>query len=176
MDWSILNIFNKADFNTLMLALAITGWILNHYYPTSIWFLGGAILCSIYCMIRLCVFIYKWVIAKRHIKKDEKYKKEIREKNAQNQRLQAQYAYDRLSMEGKLLLSEIVRIGEKSCYSDVYIIRNKLEHYSLVSQLYHLRYSDNVIASWISVDDGQDSYCVNIRSPLNLIVEEGLNN
>ena len=105
----------------------------------------------------------------------KKYEKEIQEQEAQAQRLQAQYAYDRLSKEGKQLLSEIVRIGEKSSYSDVYIIRGKYEHFSLKSQLDDLCYSDNVITSWISVDDGQDSYCVYIKSPLNLILEESLN-
>ena len=35
MDWSFLDIFKKADFNTLMFSIAVTGWILFYIYQKT---------------------------------------------------------------------------------------------------------------------------------------------
>ena len=42
MDWSFLDIFKKADFNTLMFSIAVTGWILFYIYPENIYMLTAA--------------------------------------------------------------------------------------------------------------------------------------
>ena len=68
MDWSFLDIFKKADFNTLMFSIAVTGWILFYIYPENIYMLTAAILCSIYSVARFVVFSFKSYKRKKIIK------------------------------------------------------------------------------------------------------------
>ena len=81
MDWSFLNIFKKADFNTLMFSIAVTGWILLCIYPEFIYIRIAAILCSIYCVSRFVVFLFKSNQEKKIIKAnrlyDEKQEKKL---------------------------------------------------------------------------------------------------
>ena len=98
MDWSFLNIFKKADFNTLMFSIAVTGWILLCIYPENIYILISAILCSIYCVARLVVFLFKSNQEKKIIEANRLYDEQQERKQIQEKRLQAQYVYDVLKL------------------------------------------------------------------------------
>ena len=168
MDWSFLNIFKKADFNTLMFSIAVTGWILLCIYPENIYILISAILCSIYCVARLVVFLFKSNQEKKIIEANRLYDEQQERKQIQEKRLQAQYVYDRLSKE---LFSRIVKTATKSSYSDVYILQGMNSCSQVVAQLSNILYGDNMINSWVSIDETSENVCIYIKSPLNEIIE-----
>ncbi len=64
MDWGFLDIFKKAEFNSLMLSVAITGWIM-YYFKIQDYVFGIAILASSYCLIRLFVYCYQIISENR---------------------------------------------------------------------------------------------------------------
>ena len=171
MDWSFLNIFKKADFNTLMFSIAVTGWILLRIYPENIYILISAILCSIYCVARLVVFLFKSYQGKKTIEASRLYDKQQEEKKIRDKKLQAQYVYDRLSQESKELFSSIVKTATKSSYSDVYILQGMNSCSQVVAQLSNILYGDNMINSWVSIDETSENVCIYIKSPLNEIIE-----
>lgn len=171
MDWSFLNIFKKADFNTLMFSIAVTGWILLCIYPENIYILISAILCSIYCVARLVVFLFKSNQEKKIIEANRLYDEQQERKQIQEKRLQAQYVYDRLSQESKELFSRIVKTATKSSYSDVYILQGMNSCSQVVAQLSNILYGDNMINSWVSIDETSENVCIYIKSPLNEIIE-----
>ena len=171
MDWSFLNIFKKADFNTLMFSIAVTGWILLCIYPENIYILISAILCSIYCVARLVVFLFKSNQEKKIIEANRLYEEQQERKQIQEKRLQAQYVYDRLSQESKELFSRIVKTATKSSYSDVYILQGVNSCSHIVSQLRTVLYGDSMINSWVSMDENSENLCIYIKSPLNEIIE-----
>lgn len=120
MDWGFLDIFKKAEFNTLMLSVAITGWILYLLVPTSIYILGTAILSSAYCVIRLVVYTYQYFSVKcankRYDaqKKKEKIEKEAERKEARN--IEISRMFEGLKDENKKLLAFVFLKGEKDSF------------------------------------------------------------
>ena len=175
MDWSFLNIFKRADFNTLMFSLAIMGWIMFYLYPDIIYFIIIAITCSVYCIARFVVHLYNAYQIYQINKANAKYNQELKDKRAHDMELQAQFVYDRLSPNDQKLMQEIIRKGEKSSFPDVYIIKDKLSNCMFISQVQMILFSDDMISNWISINESSDSYSINIKSPLNLIIESQLN-
>ncbi len=174
MDWSFLNIFKRADFNTFMFSLAVTGWIMLYYYPDIIYLKMLAILCSVYCIARLIVYLYNVYQTKEVKKANTRYDEEQKDKKAHDRGLQAQLVYDRLSFDNQKLLQEVVCKGEKSCYSNVYIIKDKISNCMFISQLEMMLYNDDMINNWICIKESQDSYSIHITPPLNSIIESQL--
>lgn len=168
MSWSFLNIFKKADFNTLMFSIAVTGWILFFIYPENIYILMAAILCSTYCVSRLIIYSFKSYWKK---KKGETNRRNEEKQEKLDQRLEAQYVYDRLSEENKELFFSIINTSTKSVYSNVYILHGDQSRYPILSQLKHLLYSDKLIASWVIVDMTKECVSISIKYPLNEIFE-----
>lgn len=171
MDWSFLNIFKKADFNTLMFSVAITSWILLYIYPRYFYILITALLCSIYCVSRFAVYLFNSYQKKKIEKANMLYDQQQKENKIRANKLQAQYVYDRLSEDSKELFSEIVRSATKSSFSDVYILQGLEPCSYIVSQLRCILYSDNMINSWVSIDETMGGVIINIKSPLNEIIE-----
>ena len=80
MNINIPDIFKKAEFNTLMLSGAITGWVLFVFFPENIYVTGIAVLCSAYCAIRFCVFLYNKIhqcVLKNNERKERKEMQQI---------------------------------------------------------------------------------------------------
>ena len=175
MDWSFLNIFKRADFNTLMFSLAVTGWILLYFHPDIIYFKIIALLCSIYCISRFIVHLYNAYQIRKVNKANAKYDQEQNVKRTHDRELQAQFVYDRLSRNDQELLQEVINKSEKSCYPDVYIIKDKLSNCMFISQVQMILFGDDMINSWISINESSDSYSIIIKSPLNSIIESKLN-
>lgn len=175
MDWSFLNILKNAEFNTLMFAAAATCWILYHYHPNNEWYLGVALLCTLYCFARIVVYIYKLLSFKAQAKRTREYNKQKEEKIALDNRRQAHYVYDRMGVETQNILKNIVKTGDVSIYSDVYILRNKLEYCIMIQNLNSYLYSDNLMGEWVSIDENSDAYCVHIKYPLNDIINDCIN-
>ena len=171
MDWSFLNIFKKADFNTLMFSIAVTGWILLCIYPEIIYIRIAAILCSIYCVSRFVVFLFKSNQEKKIIKANRIHAELQERKKIQEKRQQAQYAYDRLSKESKELFSSIVKTATKSSYSDIYMLQDMNSCFEIISKLRTILHRDSVIESWVSIDERSENICIYIESPLNEIIE-----
>lgn len=116
MDWGFLDIFKKAEFNTLMLAVAITGWILYLLVPMNIYILGAAILASAYCVIRLIVYTYQYFSVKRANKRYEEQKKK-EEESKQSERREARNIeisrmFEGLKEESKNSLAYILLKGK----------------------------------------------------------------
>ena len=175
MDWSFLNIFKRADFNTLMFSLAIMGWIMFYLYPDIIYFIMIAIMCSVYCIARFVVHLYNVYHVSQINKENAKYDQELKDKRTHDRKLQAQFVYDRLSLDDQKRLQEIIRRSEKSCYSDVYIIKDKLSNCMFISEIQMILFNDDMINNWISINESSDSYSINIKSPLNSIIESQTN-
>lgn len=171
MDWSFLDIFKKADFNTLMFSIALTGWILFYIYPENIYMLTAAILCSIYSVARFVVFSFKSYKRKKIIKANRIHAELQERKKIQEKRQQAQYAYDRLSKESKELFSSIVKTATKSSYSDIYMLQDMNSCFEIISKLRTILHRDSVIESWVSIDERSENICIYIESPLNEIIE-----
>jgi hypothetical protein len=171
MDWSFLNIFKKADFNTLMFSIAVTGWILLYFYPDNIYILVAAILCSIYCVTRFVVYLFDCYQANKTSKANVLYDQQKQKEKTQEERRQAQYVYDRLSDESKKLFSSIVKTAVKSSYSNVYILKGKNSFFPLVGQLRNILYGDEMINSWVNIEESAECISIFIKSPLNEIIE-----
>ncbi len=174
MDWSFLDIFKRANFNTLMFSLAVMGWIMICYYPDIIYLKMIALLCSVYCVSRFVVHLYNVYQESKVNKAKAKSDQELIDKRAYDRELQAKFVYDRLSFEDQKLLQEIIRMSVRSCYSDVYIIKDKLSNFMFISQVRMLLFNDDMINNWISINESSDSYSINIKSPLNSIIERQL--
>lgn len=172
MDWGFLDIFKKADFDKLMIAAAITGWVFHHYYPDNIWVFGLAVLCTIYCLLGFIVYVYNWSVNKRQKRLYKKKEKETKENNEYAQRLQAQFVYDRLGSEKQHILSLIVKKGAKSSYSDVYILQNDNDNNIIISQLRCALVYDDKINFWVNIEETMDTFSIYIKPPLNEIIEE----
>lgn len=176
MDWSFLDIFKKADFNTLMFSIALTGWILFDIYPENIYVLTAAILCSVYSVARYFVYLFKYYKRKQIIR-ENRLQAELQErKKIQKERQQAQYVYDRLSKESKCVISYIVKTATKSSYPNVYMMQDLKSCSQIVSQLRTILHRDSVIDSWVSIDERSENICVHIEPPLNEIIEATIKN
>lgn len=175
MDWSFLNILKNAEFNTLMFAAAVTCWILHCCYPNNEWYFGVALLCTSYCFLRFFVYIYKLLCFKVQAKRTREYNKQMEDQKVLDNRRQAQYVFDRIGVETQNILKNIVKKGDVSSYSNVYILRSKFEYGIMIQHLSSYLYSDNLISDWVSIDETSDTYCVHIKYPLNDIIKDCIN-
>lgn len=161
MDWGFLDIFKKAEFNTLMLSVAITGWILYFFVSMNIYILGAALLSSAYCVIRLIVYIYQSISVRRFNKRYEaQKKKEIDNKETERKNariIEISRMFNGLTEDNKKTLAYIFLKGRK----------DKFDHYVL----HFTPYSDEAFHVQQAVDlskifrnpwgDGSD--CIWIR-------------
>lgn len=119
MDWGFLDIFKKAEFNSLMVAVAISGWIMYYFQIESLIF-GLACLASIYCITRFVVFCYQRFIKIRNIKrvyKQELLAKEQKEKKyEENRKIEIKRMFDGLSDSNKFILASILLNGKEDEY------------------------------------------------------------
>lgn len=118
MDWGFINIFKKAEFNTLMLSIAIAGWIMNIWIiPNNVYVVGTAIMASVYCIIRFVVFCYKYITHKQEQKMAETKQTEIRQQIEKEKKEKWNNEIYRmffgLSKENKSTLAIIYLKGEK---------------------------------------------------------------
>jgi len=123
MDWDILNIFKKAEFNSLMLSIAAAGWILYYLGVFKEYSLIAALVASIYCIIRFVVYWYERIASSRATKKCEKQNKrdkEIQKKaNEEKRRIEISRMFKGLTDENKKTLAYILLKGkpdEFDCY------------------------------------------------------------
>lgn len=120
MDWGFIDILKKAEFNSLMVALAITGWIMFYFQIDNLIF-GFASLASIYCIIRFVVFCYQRFIRIRNIKKvykQEQLAKEQKEKKyEENRTKEITRMFEGLSDVNKFYLSSLIINGKADPYN-----------------------------------------------------------
>jgi len=117
MEWEFFNIFKKAEFNTLMLSIAITGWILHFFIFTNILVLGSAILSTSYCFIRFTVFAYH-IISNifEDMRRKEQNEKDKKEKET-NREVEISRMFMGLSEDKKKRLAYILLKGKKDEYN-----------------------------------------------------------
>ena len=126
MDWGFLDIFKKAEFNTLMLSVAIAGWILYYIGLFKEYSLVAALIASIYCLIRSVVFCYETIVAHilaKNYEAQKKHEKENEEKAYKdNRRIEISRMFEGLSDHNKYILASILINGKKdSFHSNVLI-------------------------------------------------------
>lgn len=121
MDWGFLDIFKKAEFNSLMLSIAAAGWILYYLGVFKEYSLIAALVASIYCLIRFVVYWYERTASSRATKIYEKQKKrdkEIQEKaNEEKRRIEISRMFEGLSDHNKFILASILINGKKDSYN-----------------------------------------------------------
>ena len=121
MDWGFLDIFKRAEFNSLMVAVAITGWIMYYFQIDNLIF-GLACLASIYCITRLVVFCYQRFVGIRNIKKayeQELLAKEQKEKKyEENRKIEISRMFAGLSDPNKFILASILLNGKEDVYDN----------------------------------------------------------
>lgn len=120
MDWGFLNIFKKAEFNTLMLSVAIAGWILYNIGLFKEYSLVAALIASIYCLIRFVVFCYETIVARitaKNYEAQKKHEKENKEKAYEdNRRIEISRMFEGLSDHNKYILASILINGKKDSF------------------------------------------------------------
>ena len=121
MDWGFLEIMKKGEFNTLILSAAIVGWIFLYILPENHFALALAIGCSVYCLIRFIVFIYKSYNEKRTVKKMNEIAKKEKERKAQENKemwdKRINRMFNGLRTENKEILAFIILKGNKDPYN-----------------------------------------------------------
>lgn len=160
MDWGFLDIFKKAEFNSLMVAVAISGWIMYYFQIESLIF-GLASLASIYCITRFVVFCYQRFIKIRNIKKvfkQELLAKEQKEKKyEENRKIEISRMFAGLSDPNKFILASILLKGKEDEY-DYHILhfqKNSNESLYLdLAQSFTGIYRDRV---------GNGQACINLK-------------
>lgn len=121
MELDFFNIFKRAEFNTLMLSLAIAAWILHFFVFRDILILGGAIMSTAYCIIRFIVFSYQNLFAMYENKKSkDQNAKEKKEKEANLKairEMEISRMFIGLAEEKKKRLASILLKGERDEYN-----------------------------------------------------------
>lgn len=121
MDWGFLDIFKKADFNTLMLSVAIAGWILYCIGRYTEYSLIAALITSVYCVIRVIVYFYQRIMSNIEVEKYEAQKRreqETKEKAYEdNRRVEITRMFEGLTDPNKCILASILLNGKKDSYS-----------------------------------------------------------
>ena len=122
MDWDILNIFKKAEFNSLMLSTAAAGWILFYLGVFKEYSLIAALVASIYCLIRFVVCCYKNYVARIDAKNYEAQQKRDKELKAQaykeERRIEISRMFEGLSDSNKFILASILLKGKRDSFYD----------------------------------------------------------
>ena len=161
MDWGFLDIFKKAEFNTLMLSVAITGWILYFFFSRNVYISGAAILSSAYCVIRLIVYAYHYFSLKCQKKKyDAQMKKEKEDKKEERMRkrnIEISRMFEGLKDENKKHLAFVILRGKTdSFHSNVLHFNPFSDDFSYVysavniSKIFRDAYGQGDDCIWIS--------------------------
>ena len=170
MDWGFSKLIEKADFNTLMATCVVVGWIMFFACPNNMKILAFAFFTTVYCAIRLCVYLYKSDQAKNYAEIEKAQFKRLREKEREEEFAKAKYVYDRLNNENQTLLKTICEIAQSSTLEGKYIIKNPYEYYQIIFNFKNLLNTDFTLAEWVDYDEYGDSFCFTIKSPLDKII------
>ena len=177
MDFNLPDIFKKAEFNTLMLSGAITGWVLFAFFSENIYVTGIAVLCSAYCAIRFCVFLFNKI--KQRILMNNERKERIalqqiaaqeNKKQEEIRKKQAQFIYDRLNDNSKDAIKKIILNGRKSTYPNIYLLSNTSESIIWVSPIQSALFNDDELSNWVKIENIQSQWILTIKEPLNTII------
>ena len=171
MNLDFSEIFKKAEFNTLMISIAIAAWVLNYcVLPNNVLILGIAIASTTYCIIRLIVYLYNNIqISRERAKNKIQEVNDLKRKNEQIQKereIEISRMFYGLSDYNKNCLACIVLKGKKDQYEENVFQFNRYSHESLMAQQassISLIYRD-------SLDDGDE--CIWIRTYTDTITAE----
>ena len=121
MDWGGLDVFKRADFNSLMVAVALTGWIMFYFQIDNLIF-GVACIASIYCVTRFIVFCYQRFLVIRNIKKAYKQELLVKEQKEQqyeeNRKIEILRMFFGLSDSNRFILASILLNGKEDKYDN----------------------------------------------------------
>lgn len=185
MDWGFLDIFKKADFNKLMLSVAVTAWILFFLFSKHIYIIAGAILSSAYCVISLVVYIYQYFSAKiednhyaaKKKKEDELYAaKKVEEDSIEITRM-----FEGLMVEKKNMLAKLLINGKKDSFNTyVLLIQKNKEEYLHAKQAHQLTYITskdyyNKKLYLTSITEYADSISISIHPHLYDLIKQYIN-
>lgn len=171
MNLDFLEIFKKAEFNTLMISIAIAGWMLNFcVLPNNVYILGIAIASSAYCIIRLVVHIFKIIRIKRNNAKTKAQEAiEYKKKNEQIQKdreIEISRMFNGLSDYNKDCLACVVLKGRKDPFMENVFHYDRYSEESLMVQ----QASSISLIYRTSLDDGKK--CIWIRKYTDSIAAE----
>lgn len=188
MDWGFLDIFKKADFNVLMVAAAGTAWILHFKVDTeNVWFFAAAVLCSLYCAIKLIIKIYLFLSDIYKDNKDnethELLQKQENEKNVKELYAEALRIYTGLSDNSKAILQDIYVKGKQDPLKAHCRLISKLE-FMLVIDAQHvaetflsvLPISFGKQRIWFELVEQPDSYLAIFDPYLHNIIGKNISN
>lgn len=120
MDWGFLDIFKKAEFNSLMLSIAVSGGFMYFSHIDSIIF-GLFSIASVYCLIRFVVYCYINIathIDTKRYEAQQKRDKENKEKEyEENRRIEITRMFYGLSDSNKFVLASLLLKGDKDSYN-----------------------------------------------------------
>ena len=184
MDWGFLDILKKAEFNSLMVAVAITGWIMYYFQIENLIF-GLACFASIYCITRFVVFCYQRFIRTRSFKKAYKKEQLIKEQEAkryeENRKIEISRMFHGLLDSNKFILASIILKGEKDAhYENVYHFQKytkesiDLETAQSISTIY--RDWSGSGQACISLREYQDSIAATIDPYLHDLIKQHIEN
>lgn len=180
MDWDVLNIFKKAEFNTLMLSVAITGWIM-YYFQIENYIFGLASLASIYFIIRFVVVCYKRIIGIRNIKKvykQEQLAKELEErKYEENWKMEITRMFEGLSDVNKFYLSSLILNGKTDPFKyNILLFQKYSKEYVFVDSLLSVteifKNGFGVGKPTLTIKDYGDAIAVTIDSYLYELIKQ----
>lgn len=171
MNLDFSEIIKKAEFNTLMISIAIAAWVLNFYVlPNNVFILGIAIASTAYCIIRLIAYLYNNTQIKRErakIKAQEVI--EYKRKNEQIQKdreIEISRMFNGLSDNNKDCLTCVVLKGRKDQFVDNVFHYDRYSEESLMAQ----HASSISLIYRTSLDDGKK--CIWIRTYTDTITAE----
>ena len=120
MDWGFLDIFKKAEFNSLMLSIAVSGGFMYFSHIDSIIF-GLFSIASVYCLIRFVVYCYINIashIDTKRYEAQQKRDKENKEKEyEEKRRIEITRMFYGLSDSNKFVLASLLLKGDKDSYN-----------------------------------------------------------
>lgn len=121
MDWGFLDIFKKAEFNSLMLSIAVSGGFMYFSHIDSIIF-GLFSIASVYCLIRFVVYCYINIATHIDTKRYEAQQKRDKELKAQaykeERRIEISRMFEGLSDSNKFILASILLKGKRDSFYD----------------------------------------------------------
>lgn len=125
MDWGFLDIFKKAEFNSLMLSIAVAGWILYYLGVFKEYSLIASLVASIYCLIRFVVYCYENFVARidaKNYEAQQKRDKELKEQtDKEKRRIEISRMFKGLTDENKKTLAHFFLKGKPDEY-DCYVL------------------------------------------------------
>ncbi len=156
-------------------ALEVGFGVFLYKHPDNETYLFWVIVLGVAIFLRAFLFFYDNKQREAKFRYNNERWTQAQKEEQEKKLAEAKHVYQSLSNQSQDLIYRICKIALRDTIEGSYIVKDKFDHYPLISEFEYLLNQNIKLLDWVDYDDYGDSFCFSVKSPLDKLFEKSIN-